>query len=73
MPREAQVRFSGIRQGTVGHQQTHGNTQAEKDKYAGKLPQESGNVSLNGERFKIDDAQKKLTIEDSKLNRQELN
>jgi len=41
--------------------------QAEKDEHAGKLAEKPWNVRLDRQRFKIDDAQKKLVVEHAKL------
>ena len=52
------------------YQQTYGLNQAEHDEHAGELPEKPGNVSLNGQCFEIDNAQKKLAIENMKRERQ---
>ena len=45
--------------------------QADEDEYAGELAEESRDVGLNGQGFKVDHAQKELAIEDAELERQE--
>jgi hypothetical protein len=44
--------------------------QAQHDEHSSELAEESDDIGLARERFEVDDAQKKLAVEDAKLERE---